>query len=322
MRKSLYLGIDTSAYTTSLVVLDESKTICYAEKIILHVPEGKRGLRQQEALFQHIKNLPILMEKAESVLQSGRIAAIGVSTRPRDLEDSYMPVFESGLAFAKAVKSISGARIFPLSHQMNHLLAADYFDRIAPKPCLAFHLSGGTTEILKVSDWTPEGIQLIGGSKDISFGKLVDRIGVALGGTFPSGAWLDQLALEGEILCIKNRIHVSDSWWNLSGIETWFQKEMVGTHPSETVAATLFEQIAQSLAAMVLTQSSQSGLKTVILAGGVASSRTLEMALRNKLGDQDLDLHFVSGEFSADHALGGAWHAWRKTHESYKSQSN
>ena len=83
MRKSLYLGIDTSAYTTSLVVLDESKTICFAEKIILHVPEGKRGLRQQEALFQHIKNLPILMEKAENVLQSGMIAAIGVSTRPR-----------------------------------------------------------------------------------------------------------------------------------------------------------------------------------------------------------------------------------------------
>jgi len=262
------------------------------------------------------------MEKAESVLASGTIVAVGVSTRPRDLEDSYMPVFEAGLSFAKTIKSLTGARILSLSHQMNHLLAADYFEGIAPKSCLAFHLSGGTTEILKISDWTPRGIELIGGSKDISFGKLLDRIGVSMGGRFPSGPWLDQIADKGEILALKNRIHTSDSWWNLSGIETWFQKEMIGTYPPETVAATLFEHMAQALAAMVEKQSRKYGLKTIILAGGVASSRILKASVQNKLASQNLDIRFISGEFSADHALGSAWHAWRESHESGTSQSN
>lgn len=318
----LYLGIDTSAYTTSFVVLDESKSICFAEKIILRVPEGKRGLRQQEALFQHLKNLPILMEKAAKTLQTGTIAAIGVSTRPRDLEDSYMPVFEAGFAFAKTIQAISAAHIYPLSHQMNHLLAADYFECLAPKPCLAFHLSGGTTEILQISTWTPDGIKLIGGTRDISFGKLVDRIGVAMGGQFPSGPWLDQLAAKGTVLKGKSRIHQAESWWNLSGAETWFQKEMIGQYPAETIAATLFDQIAQALAHMILQESEATGLKTIILAGGVASSQTIKTALQKALAAYDLDIHFVSGAFSSDHALGSAWHAWRRLHESSSSQSN
>lgn len=322
MQNRLYLGIDTSAYTTSLVVINEGKEICFAEKMILQVPEGKQGLRQQEALFQHLKNLPLLIEKAEACLAHGELAAIGVSSKPRDLEDSYMPVFEAGISFARVIATLNQAPLYRLSHQMNHLLAVDYFEAIAPKPCLAFHLSGGTTEILEVSNWHPDGISLIGGTKDISFGKLVDRIGVSMGGGFPSGPWLDQLALQGNVTKAKNKIHREGLWWNLSGIETWFQREMVGKLPSADIAATLFQQIADTLAEMILEQSNASGLKTVVLAGGVASSQFIQNALKVRLSREHLDLRFVQGRFSADHALGSAWHAWRKIHESDSSQSN
>ena len=56
--KKVVLGLDSSAYTTSLALVDLNSNIVQSERIILDVPLGKRGLRQQEAVFQHIKNYP------------------------------------------------------------------------------------------------------------------------------------------------------------------------------------------------------------------------------------------------------------------------
>jgi N6-L-threonylcarbamoyladenine synthase len=233
-----------------------------------------------------------------------------------------MPVFEAGISFAKTTSALTGAPIYPLSHQFNHLMAVDYFEDLAPDPCLALHLSGGTTELLRVDSWAPGGVSLIGGTKDISFGKLVDRIGVSMGGTFPAGPWLDQLAGKAQPLPLKSRIHRSDAWWNLSGVETWFQKEMVGKQPREVVAATLFYQIAEALAVMIADQADRLRLKRVVIAGGVAASQTIQKQLVESLQGKGLDLRFVPGKFSSDHALGCAWQAWRKSHESHHCQSN
>ncbi len=316
MQKRLFLGIDTSAYTTSLVVLDENQQILFQEKKVLLVPEGKRGLRQQEALFQHIQNLPCLIEAAAPTLRRGQVKGIAVSAKPRDTLDSYMPVFEAGIAFAKSLAAIYEAPIHLISHQMNHLYAADFFERIAPKPCLVFHLSGGTTEILDLSHWSEGGASLIGGTKDISFGQLIDRIGVSLRGEFPAGPWLDQMALEGTPKKTRNRIHRVEDWWNLSGIETWFQNQMIGQESTETIAATLFSHIAESLAEMIRYEAEKTNRQTVILVGGVAESRAIRETLSSQLVDLNLALIFVRGTYSADHALGCAWYAWRKWNES------
>ena len=317
MQNRLFLGIDTSAYTTSLLVLYENQQILFAEKKILRVPEGKRGLRQQEALFQHIQNLPCLIEDASEVLQNGKVAGIAVSSKPRDAKDSYMPVFEAGMAFAKSLSAIYHAPLVQISHQMNHLYAADFFERVAPEPCLVFHLSGGTTEILDLSHWNEWGANLIGGSKDISFGQLIDRIGVALHGEFPAGPWLDRLATQGTPLKTKNRIHRDDDWWNLSGIETWFQNKMIDQEESETIAATLFSHISKSLAEMIRYETKKRNRRTIILVGGVAESTYIREALQGHLKDLDLSLLFVRGDYSADHALGCAWYAWREFNESF-----
>ena len=317
MRNRLFLGIDTSAYTSSLVVLDENQQILFADKKVLVVAEGKRGLRQQEALFQHIQNLPRLIEDASKVLHNGHVAGIAVSAKPRDAKESYMPVFEAGIAFAKSLASIYAAPLVQISHQRNHLYAADFFERVAPEPCLVFHLSGGTTEILDLSHWDELGAELIGGTKDISFGQLIDRIGVALKGEFPAGPWLDQLAIQGKPLKTKNRIHRDGDWWNLSGIETWFQNKMIDQQAAETIAATLFSHIASSLAEMIRYEMKKRKRRTIILVGGVAESAYLREALQRQLEDLDLALLFVRGTYSADHALGCAWYAWREFNESF-----
>ena len=92
MKQKVFLGIDTSCYTTSVAVLNEAGELVGEARKILDVKPGRCGLQQSEMVFQHTRNLPNLME---SVLagKDYEIVAIGVSGYPRPIENSYMPAF-------------------------------------------------------------------------------------------------------------------------------------------------------------------------------------------------------------------------------------
>ena len=90
---SLYLGIDTSNYTTSLALYDGKSGQIQQKKKLLPVKEGALGLRQSDALFHHVKQLPDLAQALFAEVGERKIAAIGVSTQPRRRDDSYMPCF-------------------------------------------------------------------------------------------------------------------------------------------------------------------------------------------------------------------------------------
>ena len=87
-----FLGIDTSNYRTSAAVYDAGSGEWCNRGSLLTVPEGAIGLRQSDALFQHTVHLH---EKIEAPPQ-GEVRAVGVSTRPRAVEGSYMPCFLAG----------------------------------------------------------------------------------------------------------------------------------------------------------------------------------------------------------------------------------
>ena len=96
-----FLGIDTSCYTTSAAVYDSSKGLMGEERIVLSVKEGRRGLSQSEMVFQHVKNLPVLLRRLSPLLQD--LKGIGVSGFPRRRADSYMPAFLVGRGMAEAL---------------------------------------------------------------------------------------------------------------------------------------------------------------------------------------------------------------------------
>ena len=228
--KRIYLGIDTSCYTTSVALMDEAGQLLGEARQILSVKPGRCGLQQSEMVFQHTRNLPRLMEEAVgqvlgsvktgdgstangvAVEEDGtanasglaglasagyELAAIGVSGYPRPLENSYMPAFLAGLSVARSLAAVTGARLEIISHQENHLEAGLWsaggpaVDRF-----LLLHASGGTTDVL-LAELQPKGryrITEVGGSLDLHAGQFVDRIGVALGLQFPTGPALEALA--------------------------------------------------------------------------------------------------------------------------------
>ena len=198
---NLYLGIDTSCYTTSVCLLGDDGRVVQDERRILTVPSGGRGLSQSHMVYQHTRNLPELMERLRPALKGNRIGAIGVTDQPRRREDSYMPAFLAGLGCARSLAAMLQVPLYPISHQENHLLAAlRPLGTVPEAPFTGLHLSGGTTDLLHaVADEEGLSISRIGGTSDISAGQFIDRVGVALGFPFPAGVHLDAMARKGSV---------------------------------------------------------------------------------------------------------------------------
>ncbi|MBR6917852.1 MAG: peptidase M22, partial [Clostridia bacterium] len=252
-----FFGFDTSNYTTSFAVCDEEGKVELNFKKLLSVKEGERGLRQSDAVFQHTVNLELVSSAIEEFISlhtDCELCAAGASVKPRDVAGSYMPCFLVGKG-ASSVAAASGAvPCYDFSHQAGHVAAALYSSGamdLVGKRFAAFHVSGGTTEILLINGFTNStfDIELIGGTKDLNAGQLIDRIGVLMGHPFPAGRCLERDASLNTERIPKVHTCVSGLECNLSGIENIAaelydaakSREIVSDYVLSSVAATLSE---------------------------------------------------------------------------------
>lgn len=298
----LVLGIDTSAYTTSLAVVSSNGEIIFDGRIPLPVPTGSRGLRQSVAREMHKKHLPLLMAEFLRNFDRTMIRAVAVSDRPRPLESSYMPVFLEGLETAEKISGQLHVPLFRFSHQEGHIAAIKEYSPIrqTQDPFLCFHISGGTTELLKVRGVTPE---IIGGTRDLSVGQVLDRIGVALGIPFPAGAGLDAVASRGKSgRVMLTPIPVKDAFFHLSGIESQCQRRILEGVNQEDLAAELFAQIALCLSKASRWAVGWTGCNRIIMAGGVSRSMVLKTILDQLLPEAN----FYYGTYGTDNGIGTA----------------
>lgn len=305
MIEQCYVGIDTSNYTTSVAVATEAGKVIANLKIPLAVKEGGRGLRQSDAVFAHVKNLPQLMPQLREILRDYEPQAVGVSVRPRDAADSYMPCFLTGEVAAESFAAGLDLPVYRFSHQSGHLMAALYSsgatELLQGKPFGAFHVSGGTTEMLLVH---PNGedfrVELLGGSADLHAGQAVDRIGVALGLSFPCGPALEKLALTNEKKIPKPRICVREGECHLSGLENLALGLYRETGDAALCAAYTLQFIGDTLKKMSLWLRECHGALPILFSGGVMSNRIIAGELAKALGN----VYFAEPAFSADNAAG------------------
>ena len=306
----VYVGVDTSNYTTSLAVSDSEGNIIANLKAPLTVKEGMRGLRQSDAVFEHIKNLPSLMQTLVGVVSGKDIVAVGVSTRPRDAEGSYMPCFLSGKSAAYSLAAGVSAPVYEFSHQNGHVAAAMYSSGVSElqnKEFYAFHVSGGTTELLLISFEDGEmRVSLVGETADINGGQLIDRVGVAMGLRFPAGRELEALAAMHVGKPYKQRVCVSDVKCSLSGAENIALK-LYSEKGRECAAAFVFDFLGRTLVAMRDGAFEKYGKAPVLYAGGVMSNTLMRDML--SIG---CEAYFSAPEFSADNAAGIALLARKK----------
>ena len=301
------IGIDTSNYTTSIAFFDGTGGENCSK--LLPVKPGELGLRQSDAVFAHIKSLPELSGRLFSHVRE-KITAVGVSTRPRAVEGSYMPCFLVGLSHATLLSDALHVPLVEVSHQQGHVAASLWSAghlELMDEPHLAWHLSGGTTELLLVE---PEGKLVkctkIGGTTDISAGQLIDRTGQLLGLPFPSGKHLDALSREAEGTDFF-RVKCTDMTFSFSGMQNKVQQYYeAGKNPAETAAYALRCVAYGVFHATEQARKAYPGLP-VVFSGGVASNTLLRQVL------EPLNPIFAQPQYSTDNAMGVAVLAGRCT---------
>ncbi|MDE6751307.1 MAG: peptidase M22 [Eubacterium sp.] len=306
----MFLGFDTSNYTTSVAFFDGKEI--FQKKKLLEVKAGERGLRQSDAVFQHTVNLPALMKMLTEEFDFKSIRSVGVSTRPRNVDGSYMPCFLVGESNAVCVSSVNKVSLYKTSHQVGHILAALYsIDRLdlVKAPFVAFHVSGGTTEALLVTPDDEEIIkaELIAESTDLKAGQAVDRAGVMMGLKFPCGAELDKMAQnsskEFKIKPSMNGLNCS-----LSGVENKAKKMFDNNESNNDIAKFVVSYICEALSEMLERIMEKFGEMPVVFAGGVSSNSII----KEKIGKK-YNAYFAKPEYSCDNAAGIAIYAYLKS---------
>ena len=308
-----YVGFDTSNYTTSVAVCTAEGAVVANLKTPLPVKEGGRGLRQSDAVFEHTRNLPALTAELGKLLAEGGYhpVGVGVSVRPRDAEDSYMPCFLAGRSAAYAFAAAGNLPVYECSHQNGHVMAALYSSGVTEallgKPFLAFHVSGGTTEALFIEPSEESfTVTLAGETDDINAGQLIDRVGVAMGLTFPCGRAMEALAAEYRGKIYRHPVCVREGRCSLSGAENIALRLYAETGDPNRVAAFVFDFVGRTLLAMGDALTERYGSLPVLFAGGVMSNRVMRQRLSARF-----DAHYAEPAFSADNAAGVALLTYR-----------
>ena len=288
------IGFDTSNYTTSIAAFDGADGVNCSQ--LLPVKQGQLGLRQSDALFAHVKSLPELSGRLFSNVSAD-------STRPRAVEGSYMPCFLAGIAQAKLLSDALHVPMFEVSHQQGHVAAAlwsagrmDLMD----VPHLAWHLSGGTTELLLIE---PDGRNVkatkIGGTTDISAGQLIDRTGQLLELPFPSGKHLDALSKAATDKSVF-KVKCPGLEFSLSGVQNKVEQYHREHGDSAETAAYALRCVAHAVITATKNARKEYPGLDVVFSGGVASNSMLRELTK------PLKPVFALPQYSTDNAMGVA----------------
>ncbi|MGE5605347.1 MAG: hypothetical protein ACM3YE_06615 [Bacteroidota bacterium] len=304
----MIIGIDTSCYTTSVAVIGDDGILFNERRLMLQVKPGERGLRQSDAVFQHIQNLPRLIEEFQGGFMP--IRAVAASTRPRPVDGSYLPVFKVGACQGATLAHLIGVPFIETSHQEGHLRAGLYNQPLPEGDFLAWHLSGGTTELL-LAKATSDGfnIEKVGGSSDLQVGQFIDRIGVALGAGFPAGVFLEGLAKQStsrESLPVMTK----DLTISFSGPESAGKRLLDSKIPPQELARRVFNCISQALILVTTRAVNRFRVDQVLFTGGLAANELIRTELLQEKALQEVKLIFAPKGLSGDNAVGVGLIGW------------
>ena len=309
----LCLGLDTSAYTTSLALVDQDEHLIYERRIALPVKEGELGLRQSEAVFAHIRNMPLLWSECRSEFRRDRIKAISVSDRPRPVDHSYMPVFKVGEAYGLFLAQTMGLDYFNSSHQEGHIMAGLWSAGARSGSYLILQISGGTTEIVTAEEETPGWLKtaLVGGTADLNAGQFIDRIGRKLKLPFPAGPHLEALALRAGENLPGLPLAVKDAVISFSGPASEAERLLQRGCRPENLARAVEICIADSLRAAVASAWKKEKVCAGLLVVGGVSANSF---IRNRISSffSGKTVYFAGANYGGDNAVGQAITACRR----------
>ena len=286
---TLILGIESSCDETAAAVVKNGREILsnvINTQIDLHKIYG--GVVPEIASRKHIENIDVVVEEALSNanVTIDDIDAIAVTYGP-----GLVGALLVGVSFAKGYAYANKKPLVPVHHIKGHIMANFIAHKDLEPPFVCLVASGGHSHIVLVEDYTK--FKILGRTRDDAAGEAFDKISRVLGLGYPGGPLIDKLSKEGNPASIKfPRVRIDkDSYdFSFSGVKTavinyLHKAEQQGIKINKAdVCASFQEAVTDVLCEHTIEASIKNNVKTITLAGGVASNSRLreKMAMLSK----------------------------------------
>lgn len=318
------LSIETSCDDTAITLFEAKGGMQNAEfeilsnnsnsQIPVHIPHG--GVYPKLAKGEHIKNLPILLEK--TLIEAGNpgVDLIAVTYGP-----GLEPALWTGIVFAQNLAKKWKVPIIPVNHMEGHVLSV--FGKGKGKfkieklkaPILSLLVSGGHTQLVLTKKWLD--YKIIGQTLDDAVGEAFDKVARMLGLPYPGGPEISKLAeekrntfekLEYSVISFpRPMLHSKNFDFSFSGLKTsvlyYTQSLKKLTPESKAEIALEFENAAiETLVYKTKKAAEKYKAKTLIIAGGVAANKHLRREI-SAIGGKKFKLLFPTPELSGDNSI-------------------
>lgn len=301
----LILGIESSCDETGVALYDaaESRLLAHAlhSQILMHQDYG--GVVPELASRDHIRRTVPLLRKV--LQESGRsldeLAAIAYTQGP-----GLAGALLVGASFAEGLAAALGIPVLPVHHLEGHLLSPLLSSRPPTFPFVALLVSGGHSQLMRVSGVGQ--YELLGETLDDAAGEAFDKTAKLLGLPYPGGAALSELATQGRPEAVKlprPMLHSGDFDFSFSGLKTAVLTRVreIGEPDAQQRAdiAHGFQQaIVEVLVKKALRAVRDSGLRRLVVAGGVGANRELRRQLDAGAAKAKIEVFYPELEFCTD----------------------
>jgi N6-L-threonylcarbamoyladenine synthase len=300
------LGIETSCDETSAAVVQGGKEILsnvIASQIEIHKRFG--GVVPEVASRKHVESINGVVEEAleRAGVTLDDLSAVAVTYGP-----GLVGALLTGVSFAKALCWAKGLPLIGVQHIAGHIYANFLSGGMEP-PLIALVVSGGHTEIVHMPAHGE--FRFLGRTRDDAAGEAYDKVARAMGLDYPGGPRIDRLAQEGNPEAYQfPRAWIDDDSmdFSFSGlksavINTLHNAKQRGDEVSQAdIAASFQAAVVDVLVEKTVLAVKKTGVKKVVVAGGVAANKGLRRRLTERAQEIGFHVHFPTLDLCTDNA--------------------
>ena len=305
MKDMYILGIESSCDETSASIVkngtEEIATVI-SSQIDVHKDFG--GVVPEIASRHHVKNVTMVLEECieKANMTMDDIDAVAITYGPGLIGSLLI-----GLETAKTLAFVHNKPLIPVHHIAGHIYANSLVKELQ-FPLLAIVVSGGHTEIIEMPKHYS--FNKLGGTLDDAIGECYDKVARVVGLEYPGGPKIDKLAAVGNPTAYKLPVPLKDDSYNFSFsglksavINLAHNEEQRGNKLNEADLAASFQKVAiESITTKVRKAIVDKGIKTVIVAGGVAANQGLRQEMAKVAEDLNVDLSIPPMKYCTDNA--------------------
>ena len=301
----LILGVESSCDETGIALYDSAAGLlshALHSQVAMHAEYG--GVVPELASRDHIRRIvPLLRDALDSAQRTLADVDAVAYTRGPGLAGALLV----GCAFAEALAVALDKPTIPVHHLEGHLLSPLLSNDPPSFPFVALLVSGGHTQLMQVTGVGE--YQLLGETLDDAAGEAFDKSAKLLGLPYPGGALLSKLAEQGTpgvYELPRPMLHSGDLSFSFSGLKTAVltlvrEQGAKLTDEFKANAARAFQEaIVEVLVKKSLKALKQTGLKQLVVAGGVGANKQLRSTLDEEAKRKRFRVYYPELEFCTD----------------------